>query len=51
VIRPVDSVIATPPVLASVERSSFNQPGVQPRGKRRSLITMSAALQASISAG
>jgi len=41
-IRPLDSAIATPPVLRSVGASSLSHVGVQVRGRRRSLTTISA---------
>jgi hypothetical protein len=37
-----------PPVLARAGRSSFSQRGVQRRGKRRSLTTISAVRHADI---
>jgi hypothetical protein len=40
--RPVASVIAIPPVRASVSRSSLSQRGVHPLGNQRSLTTISA---------
>jgi len=46
---PLDSAIATPPVLRSASASSFSHFGVQVRGKRRSLTTMSADRHAATS--
>ncbi|MGL4313360.1 MAG: hypothetical protein ACRCSO_05165 [Sphingomonas sp.] len=48
--RPVAKVMVMPPVFARTVRSSFSQRGRQARGKRRSLMTMSAAAQAGMKA-
>lgn len=45
-IRPLDNAIATPPVVRKVGASSLSHLGVQVRGKRRSLTTISADRQA-----
>jgi hypothetical protein len=47
-IRPLLSVIASPPVFASIGWSSLSQRGVHALGKRRSLTTISALRHAVI---